>query len=222
MPIYGKKHLNIFFSRTKKALRLNFGMLHLGLKIYQVCSNDHPRLTFDLFMTRSKLRPRAFVQGKYWKKNNNNNKKKKTTDFIQTFEKSFSQNVLKTNGWYLQGMIQIVKNFSFNQNVVRWGLSALASGPCRIFQWLFLWPVLPHFCKRGMVILFKWFCTFEQDGHHDAISEKNFIYSIGSQGLPSLFKWCPRMTFYLMTAQSNFCPVCGGNTGRICMPYANM
>ena len=37
MLIYGKKHLKIFFSSAKKALRLNLGIQHLGLKVYQVC-----------------------------------------------------------------------------------------------------------------------------------------------------------------------------------------
>ena len=36
-----KKHLKIFFSRTKKALRLNLDILHPGhYKVYQVCWND--------------------------------------------------------------------------------------------------------------------------------------------------------------------------------------
>ena len=37
------------------------------LRVYQICSNDDPRLTFDLFTTRSNLCPYAFVWGKYWK-----------------------------------------------------------------------------------------------------------------------------------------------------------
>ena len=64
MPVYGKKHLKIF-SRTKKASRLNLVTEHRGLKVFQVCSNDDPRLTFDLFRTRSNLHPYAFVWGKY-------------------------------------------------------------------------------------------------------------------------------------------------------------
>ena len=36
-----------FLSRTKKASKLNLGILHRGRKIYQVCSNDNPRMTFD-------------------------------------------------------------------------------------------------------------------------------------------------------------------------------
>ena len=71
------KHLKIF-SRTKKASRLNLGIQHHGLSVYQICSNNDPRLTFDLFMARSNLRSHAFV----W----------------ENVEKSFSENVLKTNG----------------------------------------------------------------------------------------------------------------------------
>ena len=58
MPIYlkkkqknthtKKKHLKIYFSRTKNASRLNLGIQHRGLKGYQVDSNDVSRLNFDL------------------------------------------------------------------------------------------------------------------------------------------------------------------------------
>ena len=68
-----KKHLKIFFSRIEKASRPNLGIKYLGLKVYQVCSNDYPRLTFDLL--KANLHPYAFV-----------------------WENSVSQNVLKTNG----------------------------------------------------------------------------------------------------------------------------
>ena len=44
----------------------------------------------------------------------------------ENVEKPFSQNVLKTNGWNWQCMIKVVKCFSYNQNFVPWGLSALA------------------------------------------------------------------------------------------------
>ena len=56
MPIYDK-HLKIFFSRTKKALRLNLGTQHRGLKVYKICSNDDSRMTFDLFRAWSNLCP---------------------------------------------------------------------------------------------------------------------------------------------------------------------
>ena len=45
-----KTHLRIFFSRTKKTLRLNLRVYHRGLKFYQVCLNDDPRMAFD-FLT---------------------------------------------------------------------------------------------------------------------------------------------------------------------------
>ena len=51
------KHLKIFFSSTKKALRLNLGIPDRGLKAYQVCQNDETRITFDFFMTWSNLCP---------------------------------------------------------------------------------------------------------------------------------------------------------------------
>ena len=56
MPVYGKT-LKIFFSRTKKGLGLNLGINYRGLKVYQVCSNDDRKLTFDLFTARLNLRP---------------------------------------------------------------------------------------------------------------------------------------------------------------------
>ena len=73
-------------------------------KVYQVCSNDD-RLTFDLFMARSNLHPIYY--------------------YGENFEKSFSQNVLKTDGLNLQCLIKVVKLIIYNQNFVPWG-SALA------------------------------------------------------------------------------------------------
>ena len=46
MSIYGEKKS---FFRTKKAFWLNFGLKHQRLKVYKVCSNDDPRMTFHLF-----------------------------------------------------------------------------------------------------------------------------------------------------------------------------
>ena len=37
----------------------------------------------------------------------------------------------------------------------------------------------------------------------------------GTQGLPSLIKYCPKMTFYLFTAKLNICPSCWVITGRM-------
>ena len=78
MPIYGEKHLKIFFYRTKKASRLNLVTEHWGLKVIQICSNDDPRLTFDLFTAQSISVPTQL----HW----------------ENIENSVSQNVLKTNG----------------------------------------------------------------------------------------------------------------------------
>ena len=58
-----EKHLKIF-SRTKKASRLTLVTEHRDSRS-SVCSNDDPRLTFDLFTTQSNLRLYAFVWGKY-------------------------------------------------------------------------------------------------------------------------------------------------------------
>ena len=68
--------LKIFFSRTKKALRLSLGIQHLGLKVYQFYSNNDPRQTFDLLKARSDLHSHHL--------------------YGKNVEKSFSQNVLKT------------------------------------------------------------------------------------------------------------------------------
>ena len=65
MPIYGNKHLNIFFSRNRKAVRLNLGILHPGRKVYQFCSNDDARISFDFFTAWSNFSPSCF--GKNWK-----------------------------------------------------------------------------------------------------------------------------------------------------------
>ena len=35
MPIYGKTFKNLFFSKTKKALRLSLGIHHQGLIVYK-------------------------------------------------------------------------------------------------------------------------------------------------------------------------------------------
>ena len=48
--------------------------------------------------------------------------------YRETVEKSFSQNVLKTNGWNLQWVIKVVKHFSYIQNFPPCGLSAIAPG----------------------------------------------------------------------------------------------
>ena len=60
MPIYGKNHLKIFFSRTRWPMTLGLGMFHRGCRAYQICSNDEPRLTLTYFTSRSNLLPNAF------------------------------------------------------------------------------------------------------------------------------------------------------------------
>ena len=49
MPIYGQKHMKIF-SRTKKALKLNLGILILEARF-----TKFPRIPFDLFTAWSNL-----------------------------------------------------------------------------------------------------------------------------------------------------------------------
>ena len=45
MPIYDKKNLKIFFSRTRSLIILKLGMYHLVLKLYKFYINDDPGLT---------------------------------------------------------------------------------------------------------------------------------------------------------------------------------
>ena len=93
MPIYSKT-LKISFSRTKKALRLNFYVRHLGLKVYQVYSNADRRLIFCPLY--GQIYSPIHLYGKH-------------------VEKSFSQHVLKTNGRNLQRMIKALKLCSYRQ-----------------------------------------------------------------------------------------------------------
>ena len=86
----------------------------LGLKVIQVCSNDDPRLTFDLCMAWSNLHPYAFVWG--------------------SIENSFSENVLKTAGWNLQCMIKVANPFSFNHNFVLQGYLPLPLGYIHVWN----------------------------------------------------------------------------------------
>ena len=60
MPIYGKNHLKIFFSRTRRPMTLGLGMQHQGCRAYQVCSNNDRRLTLTYLTSRSNLLPNAF------------------------------------------------------------------------------------------------------------------------------------------------------------------
>ena len=71
-----KKHLKIFFSKTKNASRLNLVTEHWGLKVIQISSNDDPRLTFDFFTAMSNLHTYAL--------------------YGENSENAVSQNVLKT------------------------------------------------------------------------------------------------------------------------------
>ena len=68
LPIYGKKTLIIFFSRTNGQMALKHGLLHQVLKYYQDCSFD------DLGLTLTFLR-----QAEIWENTD-------TLDFIKSFE----------------------------------------------------------------------------------------------------------------------------------------
>ena len=62
---YGENPLKIF-SRTKKQGILKLGIKHWQLKVYQICSNDDPKWTFDLSTKRSVGLSSAFIWEKYW------------------------------------------------------------------------------------------------------------------------------------------------------------
>ena len=67
MPIYGKNPLKIFFYGTRRSMTLGLGMKHGGCEVYQVCSNDGPRLTLTCLTSRSNLLPNALKWGKFLK-----------------------------------------------------------------------------------------------------------------------------------------------------------
>ena len=79
-----KKHIKIFFSRTKKASRLNLDINHQGLKVYQVYSNDDPRLIFTCLRQGQIGIPMPLYK--------------------ENIENSVSQNVFKTKGCNFQCM----------------------------------------------------------------------------------------------------------------------
>ena len=59
-PVMVKTLKIFFFSSTKTALRLHLGIQHRGFEVYQVCLNDETRMTFDLFIVWSNLRPSCY------------------------------------------------------------------------------------------------------------------------------------------------------------------
>ena len=85
--------------------------------------------------------------------------------YEQNVEKSFSQNVLKTekciNGWNLQCMIEVLKHFSYNQNFVPRELSALAT---RLYTCIKL-------CNFKMSVFLKLFKQFSPDFTWDLLSK---------------------------------------------------
>ena len=55
MPIYGKKTLKTFYSRTRGLMILKFDIKYVGHKLYKVHIIDDPGLTLTLIMARSNL-----------------------------------------------------------------------------------------------------------------------------------------------------------------------
>ena len=70
---YMVKTLNIVFSGTKRPMTLKLGMQHRVLEYYQICSNDDPGLTLDLFYGKVKFGSLCFCM-----------EKGKTMDFSET------------------------------------------------------------------------------------------------------------------------------------------
>ena len=75
MPIYGKIPLEIFFSRTGRPISTKLAMLHRGLQLIIVYSNDDPQVTLIYFTARSNLVMLAFL----WEK-------LKTVDFSKVLQ----------------------------------------------------------------------------------------------------------------------------------------
>ena len=48
-----KKHLKIFFFRTRRPMILKLGVKHLGIKLYKVYINHDPGMTLTYFTARS-------------------------------------------------------------------------------------------------------------------------------------------------------------------------
>ena len=59
LPLYGK-NLKLFVG-TKWPISLELGIQHQALEYYKVCSNDDPRLTFDILCKGQLTFPYAFV-----------------------------------------------------------------------------------------------------------------------------------------------------------------
>ena len=60
MPIYGQ---NLLLQNQERFETESWHIIR-GLEVYQNCSNDDRRLTFDILTARSNLRPYTFIWGK--------------------------------------------------------------------------------------------------------------------------------------------------------------
>ena len=61
MPIYGKNHSKIFFSRTGGPISMKLGLKHPGLQSIVVCENDDLGMTLTYFTARSILKTLFFT-----------------------------------------------------------------------------------------------------------------------------------------------------------------
>ena len=61
MPIYGKNHSKIFFSRTGGPISMKLGLKHPGLQSIVVCENDDIGMTLTYFTARSILNTLFFT-----------------------------------------------------------------------------------------------------------------------------------------------------------------
>ena len=60
MAINSKKHLNIFFSKTKMPIIQKLGIKHQGEELYKVYVNHDPGMTLTYFTARSTQVAHAF------------------------------------------------------------------------------------------------------------------------------------------------------------------
>ena len=60
--IYGKKTLKNLL-QNQESFDAESLYISSGTQVYQICSNDDPRKTFDLFMARSNLCSHTFIWG---------------------------------------------------------------------------------------------------------------------------------------------------------------
>ena len=128
-------------------------------KLYQVCSNDDHRLTFDLFTAMSNLRLYRFVLGVWWRGWGDWGGGVEKTFFFFFF--FFFQYVFKINDRNLQCMIKVVKCF-VRIKILPPPLGVICPCPCAIYRYKTMkslnvffskttWPIFTRFHKRPSV-----------------------------------------------------------------------